>query len=151
MFTVNKVIFTRNLLIVAIICMMWPGINADSSTYIRKYEPDDSQGNNYLANWNFIDFKVGPTSSNLYFLLNSPTEYNNTRRCAVIKENASGSKVWAKSYVHENATCGLLTIDRYEQYFYYSVEIIGNKSLIMQMYCRTGEIVRQHSLGLHQD
>ena len=151
MFTVNKMIFAKNLLIIATICMIWPRVNADSSSYIRKYEPDDRYGYNYLTNWNFLDFKVGPTSSNFYFLLNTTNDYGIPGRCAVIKENASGSKVWAKSYVHDNTTCGLLTIDRYEQFFYYSVKVRSNLALIMQMYCRTGEVVRQHNLELQQD
>ena len=50
-----------------VVLMITATADADTSTYIREYTSDDA----FTQNWNFVDFKIGPSSGNFYYLMSS--------------------------------------------------------------------------------
>ena len=66
---INKTISIKCILIFLMITTI---ANSDTSTYIREYTPDEA----FTRNWNFVDFKIGPSSGNFYYLM-SPYKTNN--------------------------------------------------------------------------
>ena len=102
------------LTIIVMMCMMHSAVGLCNQTTVAKskdYTVNDWSG----STWNFRGFDVGATSGDFYHLLSSSTD----NQCAVMREKANGTQVWAKLY-NTGKQCANLKIDPSETKAYFA-------------------------------
>ena len=99
-------------------------------------------GNSFTGNWSFADFKTGPLSGDLYYLLSLPS--NN--KCAIIRDNTNGTQTWAKQY--QSSDCGHLVIDGNESYIHYIVTNGSQTLSFVQVSCSDGAFHKYRSVDI---
>ena len=130
----NNLVFHMLILLILVIIAV---ANNQTQTCQTNYN-----GDSFTGNWSVADFKTGPLSGDLYYLLSLPS--NN--KCAIIRDNTNGTQTWAKQY--QSSDCGHLVIDGNESYIHYIVANGSQTLSFVQVSCSDGAFHKYRSADI---